>query len=152
MKRRTFLNGALLAALLPLVAHAGPLPKITVYKTPACGCCREWIAHLRQHGFEVVAKDVPDTAPYRSQHGVPKDLGSCHTGVIGGYTLEGHVPAADIMRLLSQRPQARGLSVPGMPVGSPGMEVEGTRRDAFDVVLFADDGSRKVWQHYRAEK
>lgn len=150
MKRRTFLNGALLAAILPAAAHATKKPLITVYKTPTCGCCHEWIAHLQQYGFEVVTKDVPDTSPYRSQYGVPKELASCHTGFIDGYALEGHVPAADIKRLLATRPKARGLSVPGMPVGSPGMEVEGTRRDAFDVVLFADDGSRKVWQHYPA--
>ncbi len=150
MKRRTFLSGALLAALAPIAARAAKKPLITVYKTPTCGCCHEWVAHLQQQGFEVVAKDVPDTAPYRSQYGVPKELASCHTGVIDGYALEGHVPGADIKRLLAARPKARGLSVPGMPVGTPGMEVEGTRRDAFDVVLFADDGSRQVWQHYPA--
>ncbi len=152
MKRRTFLNGFLLAAVLPLSAQAAKKPVVTVYKTPTCGCCHEWVAHLQQQGFEVIAKDVPDTAPYRSRFGVPKELGSCHTGVIDGYALEGHVPAADIRRLLAERPKARGLAVPGMPVGSPGMEVEGSRRDAFDVVLFSDDGSRKVWQHYPARR
>lgn len=152
MKRRTFLSGALLAAVLPLSVRAAKKPVITVYKTPTCGCCHEWVAHLQQNGFEVVAQDVPDTAPYRSRFGVPKALGSCHTGVIDGYALEGHVPAADIRRLLTERPKARGLAVPGMPVGSPGMEVEGTRRDAYDVVLFSDDGRRKVWQHYPARK
>lgn len=152
MKRRTFLSGALLAATLPLLSHAAKKPTITVYKTPTCGCCHEWVAHLEQNGFAVVAKDVPDTAPHRSRLGVPKELGSCHTGVIDGYALEGHVPAADIRRLLSERPKARGLAVPGMPVGSPGMEVEGTRRDAFDVVLFTDEGQRSVWQHYPAKK
>ena len=154
MKRRSFLGGALIAATWPLLSHAAkkPAQTITVYKTPTCGCCHEWVAHLEQNGFAVVAKDVPDTAPYRSQLGVPKALGSCHTGVIDGYALEGHVPAADIRRLLAERPQARGLAVPGMPIGSPGMEVEGTRRDAFDVVLFTDDGRRSVWQHYPAKK
>ncbi len=154
MKRRTFISGLMLAAaapLAPFAAQAAKKPVITVYKTPTCGCCHEWIAHLRQHGFEVVANDVPDTSPYRSRFGVPKELGSCHTGVIDGYALEGHVPAADIRRLLAARPKARGLAVPGMPVGSPGMEVDGTRRDAFDVVLFADDGRRSVWQRYPAK-
>jgi len=153
MKRRTFLGG-LLAAAAPLLmqnAQAAKKPVITVYKTPTCGCCHEWIAHLRSNGFEVIANDVPDTAPYRSRYGVPKELGSCHTGVIDGYALEGHVPAADIRRLLSERPKARGLAVPGMPIGSPGMEVEGRRRDAFDVVLFGDDGRRTVWQRYAAQ-
>lgn len=151
MKRRIFLNAVLVAGALPLWSHAAKKPAITVYKTPSCGCCHEWVAHLRKNGFEVTTHDVPDTSPYRSRFGVPKELASCHTGVIDGYALEGHVPAADIRRLLAERPKARGLSVPGMPVGSPGMEVEGTRRDAFDVVLFADDGSRKVWQHYPAQ-
>ncbi len=159
MKRRTALKAAsaalftpLFASLLaPLAAHANRKPQITVYKTPTYGCCHEWVEHLEANGFAVVANDVPSTAPYRERYGVPKELGSCHTGVIDGYALEGHVPAADIRRLLAERPRARGLSVPGMPVGSPGMEVEGSRRDAYDVVLFADDGSRKVWQHYPAK-
>jgi hypothetical protein len=82
---------------------------------------------------------------------VPKELSSCHTGVIDGYALEGHVPASEIKRLLTEHPKARGLSVPGMPVGTPGMEVEGTRRDAYDVVLFGDDGSRKIFRSYAAQ-
>lgn len=149
MKRRSFLGLLAAAALAPLADAAGK-PTITVYKTPTCGCCHEWVAHLQKNGFEVVAHDVPDTSPYRKKFGVPAALGSCHTGVIDGYALEGHVPADDIRRLLAEKPKARGLSVPGMPVGSPGMEVEGTRRDAFDVVLFDDAGKRKVWQHYPA--
>ncbi len=149
MKRRHFL-GLLAAASLAPLAHAAAKPKITVYKTPTCGCCHEWVAHLQKNGFEVVAHDVPDTSPYRKKFGVPAELGSCHTGVIDGYALEGHVPADDIHRLLAEKPKARGLAVPGMIVGSPGMEVEGTRRDAFDVVLFDDAGGRKVWQRYAA--
>ena len=149
MKRRHFL-GLLAAAFLAPLAHAAAKPKITVYKTPTCGCCHEWVAHLQKNGFEVVAHDVPDTSPYRKKFGVPAELGSCHTGVIDGYALEGHVPAEDIHRLLAEKPKARGLAVPGMIVGSPGMEVEGTRRDAFDVVLFDDAGGRKVWQRYAA--
>lgn len=149
MKRRSFL-GALLAAALPSIAGAAAAPTITVYKTPTCGCCHEWVAHLQKNGFEVVAHDVPDTSPYRRKFGVPDELASCHTGVIGGYALEGHVPADDIKRLLAAKPKARGLSVPGMVVGSPGMETDGTRRNAFDVVLFGDAGVRKVWQHYAA--
>lgn len=150
MKRRTFLHGVLAAAVLPLAAHAAKKPTITVYKTPTCGCCQDWVTHLEQNGFKVVVHDVPSTIPYRAKFGVPADLGSCHTGVVEGYALEGHVPASEISRLLAERPKARGLSVPGMPVGSPGMEVEGSRRDAFEVVLFANDGSRKVYQRYAA--
>ena len=152
MQRRTLLKGASLALLsaaaISTFANAARKPQITVYKTPTCGCCHEWIAHLEDNGFAVVANDVPNTAPYRERFGVPKELGSCHTGVVEGYALEGHVPASEIKRLLAEKPQARGLSVPGMPVGSPGMEVEGTRRDAFDVVLFADGGRRSVYRHY----
>lgn len=149
MKRRSFL-GTLLAAALPAIAGAAKAPLITVYKTPTCGCCHDWVAHLQQNGFEVVAHDVPDTSPYRKKFGVPNELGSCHTGVIDGYALEGHVPAADIKRLLAEKPKARGLSVPGMVVGSPGMETDGTRRDAFDVLLFDDAGGRKVYKRYAA--
>jgi len=148
MKRRTVLKGASLALLVPLLSHAERKPQITVYKTPTCGCCHEWVAHLEANGFAVVANDVPSTAPYRERFGVPKELGSCHTGVIDGYALEGHVPASEIKRLLAEKPKARGLAVPGMPVGSPGMETGGTLRDAFDVVLFSDDGRRSVYRHY----
>lgn len=151
MKRRTLLQAGLASLLLPLVARAGTKLSVEVYKNPGCGCCKDWIAHLQQNGFSVIAHDVTDTAPYRARYGVPKDLASCHTGVIEGYALEGHVPASEIRRMLAERPQARGLSVPGMPVGTPGMEVEGTRRDAFDVVLFADDGSRKIYRSYAAQ-
>ena len=149
MKRRDFL-GLLAASALPSLAVAANAPTITVYKTPTCGCCHDWVAHLQKNGFEVVAHDVPDTSPYRKKFGVPNELASCHTGVIDGYALEGHVPAADIKRLLAEKPKARGLSVPGMVVGSPGMETEGTRRDPFDVVLFDDGGGRKVYKHYSA--
>ena len=156
MKRRTVLQRASLAllatVLTPTLALAERKPQITVYKTPSCGCCHEWIAHLEAHGFAVVANDVPNTAPYRERYGVPKELGSCHTGIVEGYALEGHVPASEIKRLLAEKPQARGLSVPGMPVGTPGMEVEGTRRDAFDVVLFSDGGRRSVYRHYDARQ
>lgn len=151
MKRRTLLQAALAGLLLPVMAKALPKLSVEVYKNPGCGCCKDWIAHLQQNGFFVLAHDVPDTAPYRARFGVPKDLASCHTGVIEGYALEGHVPASEIQRLLAERPNARGLSVPGMPVGTPGMEVEGSRRDAFDVVLFADDGSRKIYRSYAAQ-
>lgn len=155
MKRRTVLKGASLGlslAFMPMLARAERKPQITVYKTPTCGCCHEWVDHLEANGFAVVANDVPSTAPYRERFGVPKELASCHTGVIDGYALEGHVPAAEIKRLLAEKPKGRGLAVPAMPIGSPGMEVEGTRRDAFDVVLFDDSGRRSVYRHYDARK
>ena len=157
MQRRTLLQATALMAIAPLTsvvmkAVAADKPMITVYKTSGCGCCREWVAHLEDNGFVVTTHDVPGTGPYRERFGVPRSLASCHTGVIEGYALEGHVPAAEIKRIIAERPKARGLAVPGMPVGSPGMEVDGTRRDAFDVVLFDDEGGRKVYQHYDAQR
>jgi len=137
--------------LLPAVLIAATKPQITVYKTASCGCCKDWIVHLEQNGFAVLAHDVPGTGPYRERYGVPRALASCHTAVIDGYAIEGHVPADDIKRLITEKPKARGLSVPGMPVGSPGMEVRGERRDAFDVVLFDDDGRRQIYRHYEAQ-
>lgn len=146
MKRRTLLQGALLGLLLPhAVSHAAQ-PVIQVYKSSSCGCCEGWVAHLRENGFEVKAQDVPDPTAYREKFGVPKDLGSCHTGIVGGYALEGHVPAAEIKRLLAEKPKAKGLAVPAMPLGSPGME--GPRKDAYDVFLFQADGRRSVYRHY----
>jgi hypothetical protein len=153
-KRRTLIKALLgggVLPLLPAVLIAATKPQITVYKTASCGCCKDWIVHLEQSGFAVLAHDVPGTGPYRERYGVPRALASCHTAVIDGYAIEGHVPADDIKRLITEKPKARGLSVPGMPVGSPGMEVRGERRDAFDVVLFDDDGRRQIYRHYEAQ-
>ena len=120
---------------------------ITVWKNPDCGCCKEWIAHLQKNGFEVLAKDVPDTAPIRQKLGLPAKFGSCHTAQMGAYVLEGHVPAQEVRRLLRDQPKAVGLAVPGMPIGSPGMEV-GKRQDPYDVLLVLADGSSRVYQSY----
>jgi hypothetical protein len=147
MKRRTFLIGALASGWsAPLLAAAPPAPAITVYKSEGCGCCEGWIAHLQKAGFKVEAHNVPDTAVYRDRFGIPQDLASCHTGQVDGYALEGHVPAADIKRLLAERPKARGLAVPSRPLGSPGME--GPRKDPYDVLLVQLDGRHTVYQHY----
>ena len=151
MQRRTLLKLMFASGILQMSAQAQAAQVIDVYKTPTCGCCQDWVTHLEQNGFTVKTHDVKDTAPFRARFGVPKELASCHTGFIEGYAIEGHVPASEIKRLLAERPKARGLSVPGMPVGTPGMEVEGTRRDAHDVILFAEDGSRKVFRHYPAQ-
>lgn len=120
---------------------------ISVYKTPTCGCCNAWIDHLEQAGFEVDANDVPSTNPVASEAGVPSTLRSCHTAKIGGYVIEGHVPAADIKRLLDERPDIVGLTVPGMPVGSPGMEM-GDRKDSYNVLAIGRDGSTSVFASY----
>jgi hypothetical protein len=125
-------------------------PTITVYKTPTCGCCGQWVQHLKAAGFTVVVNDVPNTDSYARQYGVPEALRSCHTAVVDGYTIEGHVPAADIQRLLKEKPKAKGLAVPGMPMGSPGMDAGG-RRDKYSVLLFQADGKTTVYKEYPAK-
>ena len=127
---------------------------VTVWKTPSCGCCKDWVIHLRKEGFNVVTNDVNDTAPIRQKLGLPAKYGSCHTAQVGGYVLEGHVPAREVKRLLREKPAAIGLAVPGMPVGSPGMEMKGDMqgvRDAFDVVLVTRDGNSRVYESYAAK-
>lgn len=129
-------------------ATAPARPQVEVWKSPTCGCCREWIKHLQAHGFDVVAHDVAGPADVRERLGMPSRFGSCHTARVQGYLLEGHVPAREVQRLLKERPAAIGLAVPAMPVGSPGMEV-GTRRDPYDVLLVTRDGRASVYQSYR---
>lgn len=153
MKQRTLSFAALLAAVALLAAFAATLvharqPVIDVYKSAYCGCCEMWAEHLRANGFTVNSHDVPDPADYRSKLGIPKELGSCHSAKVGDYVIEGHVPAADIKRLLAQKPNAKGLAVPGMPLGSPGMEAD--RSDAYDVLLIQNDGRSAVFNHYPA--
>lgn len=123
-------------------ATADPTPTmIQVYKTPTCGCCTLWIDHLRASGFEVKATDLPDLSTLKAMNGVPNELSSCHTATIDGYVIEGHVPASDITRLLAERPKIAGLAVPGMPMGSPGMEHPDPRRhEAYDVIAFGGQG------------
>ncbi len=118
-------------------------PSITVYKTEACGCCNKWVDHLQEAGFTVVAEDVTDLNAIKQDLGVSPALASCHTAVVDGYLVEGHVPADDIRRLLEERPSAAGLAVPGMPMGSPGME--GDYRDPYDVLLFTAGGETTVY-------
>jgi len=120
--------------------------KMTVFKTLTCGCCGKWVEHARANGFQVTVRDVPGTAEYRRRYGVPEALQSCHTAIVEGYTIEGHVPAAEMRRLLKERPKARGLAVPGMPLGSPGMEA--ARRDPYSVLLFDAGGRVSVYQKY----
>lgn len=122
--------------------------ELVVYKSPTCGCCGAWIQHMKNNGFTVTFHDVKDVQPYKKKYGVPSDMASCHTAIIDGYVVEGHVPAADVKRLLKERPQVIGLAVPGMPVGSPGMEM-GNRKDPYDTVAIQKDGSVKVFQAHR---
>ena len=123
--------------------------EITVYKTATCGCCSVWVNHLRENKFTVKVIEVESTAEYQKKYGVTNALRSCHTATAGGYTIEGHVPASEIQRLLKEKPKARGLAVPGMPVGSPGMEM-GTTRHAYSVLLFDSAGKTTVYRQYSA--
>lgn len=132
------LGGALIAgAIASQVASASD--EVVVYKTAQCGCCTKWVDHLRANGFLVTVEEMRDLDPIKTRLGVPGDLDSCHTATVGGYVVEGHVPAADVRRLLSEKPAAKGIAVPGMPVGSPGME-RGDAREPYQVVQFGDDG------------
>jgi hypothetical protein len=123
---------------------------VEVWKDASCGCCKDWMQHLELNGFSVRAFDTGNTA-MRAKLGIPARLGSCHTARVGGYVIEGHVPAREIRRLLKERPAALGLAVPGMPIGSPGMDgpAYGDRRDPYDVLLVHADGATRVFQSYR---
>ena len=121
------------------------LPHVVVHKTPTCGCCGSWIEHLRDAGFSVEAQDHDDLGPAKERLGVPYGKGSCHTAEVGGYLVEGHVPAEDIKRLLAEKPDARGLVLPGMPVGSPGMESPDGFVQPYTVELVERDGSTRPW-------
>jgi len=120
---------------------------ITVYRSESCGCCGDWLEHLRQHDFNVTDNKVRDMGAIKKKFGVPVQLASCHTAIIGGYVIEGHVPANDIKRLLQEKPEVAGLSVPGMPVGTPGMEM-GERKDPFSVIQFKNSGQADIYRHY----
>ncbi|MBW3570104.1 MAG: DUF411 domain-containing protein [Gemmatimonadetes bacterium] len=120
--------------------------RMVVYKTPSCGCCRAWVDHVQAAGFEVEVHDVPNVQPVKDEHGLPGHLASCHTAIVDGYVVEGHVPADVIRRMLRERPQVAGIAVPGMPVGSPGMEVPGGRKDPYDVIAFSRDGKVSVYE------
>ena len=122
-------------------------PTVTVTKDPNCGCCSGWVEHLRENGFLVAVRDVPDLQRVKARLGVPSDLAACHTAEVSGYVIEGHVPAAAVRRLLQEKPKGRGLAVAGMPVGSPGMEVpEGTTAE-YDVMLFGEE--RRVYARFK---
>ncbi len=138
---------ALAMALCPWLARPAFAAEVNVYKSPTCGCCKEWVKHLQANGFSVKAHDVPDISHYKVANGVPVTLGSCHTATVGGYVIEGHVPASDVKRLLKERPPVRGLAVPGMPIGSPGME-QGGHKQRYDVLTFDKQGNTSVHSRY----
>lgn len=121
-------------------------PVLEVYKSPTCGCCGAWVDHMKENGYQVVVHEQQNLQSIKEKAGILPGQGSCHTAFIGDYVIEGHVPASDVDRLLAERPDAKGLTVPGMPVGSPGMEM-GDRVDAYDVLLFDENGT-EVFSHH----
>ncbi len=152
LSRRRFVGSTLaLAAAAAGPAWAAPLPPMQVWKSPSCGCCKDWIALLQREGFKVQTFDEGNNAA-RARFGLPARYGSCHTARIGGYVVEGHVPAREIRRLLAEKPDAIGIAVPGMPIGSPGMDGPeyGGRHDPYDVLLVHRDGSSRVYATYRS--
>jgi len=153
-RRRALIAGAVALLALPAWARTDPpgrpKPMVQIWKSPSCGCCKDWIVHLEANGFSTQVSDVGNAAA-RKRLGIQDKYGSCHTALVGGYAIEGHVPAKDIQRLLRERPAGIGLAVPFMPVGSPGMDGPeyGDRKDPYDVLLLAKDGSARVFQSYR---
>jgi hypothetical protein len=151
MKR--FIFPAVLAAVVGTgvtqVVLAQSAPTVAVVKDPGCGCCTNWVAHLEQAGFKATVTESPAIDALKDSKGVPRAARSCHTATVGGYVIEGHVPAADIKRLLKERPSVVGLAVPGMPAGSPGMEVPGGRVAPYDVIAFDKTGKTSVFASHR---
>ena len=122
-------------------------PSVTVYKSPTCQCCNKWVSHLENNGFRVTAKNTRDVRSIKEKYGIRHDLSACHTAVIAGYFVEGHVPAQSIHRLLSEKPDIKGITVPGMPIGSPGME-SGSRVDRYNVIAVNKSGNLSIYDSY----
>jgi hypothetical protein len=144
----TVLSGAAAAGMA--WAQQPPSPIVEVFRSPTCGCCLQWVTHLRDAGFEVRVKDLQQDAldKVKADYGIPASAQSCHTARVGGYTVEGHVPAADVRRLLKEKPAVAGIAVGGMPAGSPGMEVSSGRKQPFNVVSFTKAGATQVFASY----
>jgi len=145
--KKLFQRAFLITALCAGFSVPSFAAEVTVYMSPTCGCCKEWVKHLQTNGFSVTAHNVDDIMVAKKTNGVPAALGSCHTAKVDGYVIEGHVPASDIKRLLKERPPVLGLAVPGMPVGSPGME-QGGRKDRYDVLTFDKQGKTSVYARH----
>jgi hypothetical protein len=136
------------ATFQPLAtAAAAEQPQLVVHKSASCGCCKVWVEHMRKHGFAAKVNDVDNMSPIKERVGVPYGMGSCHTAEVGGYFIEGHVPAEQVQRLLKEKPKAKGLTVPGMPIGSPGME-QGDVKQPYEVHLVHADGTTSVYAKY----
>jgi len=150
LKRRVFIGQ--LAAVLTMStfgAHAEDAPLIKVYKSPTCGCCSKWVDQMRDAGFKVETSNVRDVGVYKREYGLPPELASCHTGIVEGYVVEGHVPADDVIRMLKEKPAIKGIAVPGMPIGSPGME--GPNPDRYETLSFDANGNIEVFATHGPE-
>ena len=141
-------------ALAAILAWAGSVwmaaqtakPQMTVYKSATCGCCSKWVEHMQGNGFEVKAINVDDIDKVKRERGVPADAASCHTAIVNGYVVEGHVPADAVQKMLKEKPSIAGIAVPGMPMGSPGMEVPGGQKEAFNIVSFDKSGKTAIYE------
>jgi len=149
LSRRSLLITGVSASVAAACAQTPrPSSDLAVYKSPTCGCCGAWVEHMTAAGFQARITEVTDPGSVRSAQGVPASVASCHTAVIGGYVLEGHVPAEDVRRLLAERPDALGLAVPAMPPGSPGMEMPDGRREPYDTLLILKGGGTRVFARH----
>jgi hypothetical protein len=150
MIRRSFVTLALAIGLAwagnVWTAAQSAKPQMTVYKSATCGCCSKWIEHMQANGFEVKSVDVDDIDKVKRDNGVPQSAASCHTGLVNGYIVEGHVPADAVLKMLKDKPSIAGIAVPGMPMGSPGMEVPSGQKDKYDIVAFDKSGKTSVYQ------
>ena len=152
MTRRGLLAALAGSAVVRPSWAADDPPKVTVSRDPNCGCCGAWVAHLKEFGFPVDVVETSELNRVKVRLGVPQNLAACHTADVAGYVVEGHVPAGAIKRLLAERPNAKGLAVPGMPVGSPGMEVEGAAPETYNVILFGPTGQRPFARYHGARE
>jgi hypothetical protein len=125
--------------------QTGDVVEVVMYKNPNCGCCTKWAGHMNNNNFKVDERPTEELNKIKMENGISSELASCHTAFVGGYIVEGHVPAKDVQRLLDEKPEAIGITVPGMPAGSPGMEMEGRAAAKYDVLLIAKDGTTTVW-------
>jgi hypothetical protein len=130
---------------------ATPLPEIAIYRSESCGCCTKWAEHVAAAGFPIQDKVINAMDAFKQANGITEELASCHTAIVDGYVVEGHVPAASIKKMLHERPDIRGLAAPGMPMGSPGMETAGVSPEAFDVLAIAQDGTATVFDPIRPQ-
>ena len=148
LSRRVFLVAGAAAAAVACAPVGGSSTALAVYKTPTCACCTAWVDHMRAAGFEAQVNELPSLRSIRSTQDVPEALASCHTALIGGYVLEGHVPAEDVRRLLAERPEAVGLAVPAMPLGSPGMETPDNQREPYETLLILKGGGTRIFARH----